>query len=99
MGDDSEALSHFNDRVRRMVAGTQLRHAAFAGDVAVIENIGRCPGLLLNSASMLGSLRENAAHVAAAAGNVAALRLLLDMHADPNAADHVNETPLHYSVF
>lgn len=95
-------FERFHRRLQRIAAGPVIRSAAAQGgkeDVAQILQVCTSSGLVINSRSLGGHLGETAAHVAAAAGNLAALEALLNLSADPNAQDHINETPLHYAAF
>jgi len=62
------------------------------------EVMGKCPGLLLSSDALRGSLGETPVHTAAAAGQLKALRLLLEHKASANAQDFAGESPLHYAA-
>ncbi|CAE8597307.1 unnamed protein product [Polarella glacialis] len=91
----------FEARLMRVAGGPVLRDAALRGGseaVKVIYSIAGRQGFLINSAVLKGSLGETAVHIAAASGNLLALRALLDCRADPNAEDHIRETPMHYAA-
>ena len=95
-------FNRFHQRLRRIAAGPVLRDAAARGgpeDLAQIQQVCASSGLVINSSSLGGSLGEMATHVAAAGGHVEILEALLNLAADPNAEDHINETPLHYAAF
>ncbi|CAE8620836.1 unnamed protein product [Polarella glacialis] len=91
----------FEARLMRVAGGPVLRDAALLGGPEAVKRIysvaGR-QGFLINSAVLKGSLGETAVHIAAASGNLLALRALLDCRADPNAEDHIRETPMHYAA-
>eukprot|EP00434_Breviolum_minutum_P038714 symbB.v1.2.034352.t1/scaffold4419.1/size39883/2 len=95
-------FKRFHQRLHRIAAGPVLREAAANGDpkdLARILRICTSSGLVINSSSLGGSLGEMATHVAAAAGHVEVLEALLNLSADPNTQDQINETPLHYAAF
>ena len=93
-------LNRFHHCLRRIAAGPVIRAAARGGSAEDISKILRLgSGMVINSTSLQGSLGHMATHVAAAHGNVAALEALLNLGADPNAEDHIHETPLHYAAF
>mmetsp|Transcript_135689 Transcript_135689/g.302029 ORF Transcript_135689/g.302029 Transcript_135689/m.302029 type:complete len:276 (-) Transcript_135689:49-876(-) len=95
-------IQHFQERLVRVAAGPVLRDAARLADtdhVSEIRWICATRGIVVNGGALKGSLGNSAVHVAAAAGNIEALRTLLDTLSDPNAEDHIRETPLHYAAF
>jgi len=88
-----------NTRMHERVAGPILRTAAREGDVERLRQVmDHCPKLLLSSTALRGSLGETAVHTAAAAGQLRALRLLLEHRASANDQDLAGETPLHYAA-
>ncbi|CAE7785451.1 ANKRD44 [Symbiodinium sp. CCMP2456] len=102
LGSAKGGFNRFHQRLRRIAVGPVLRDAAARGrpeDLAQILQVCASSGLVINSSSLGGSLGEKATHVAAAGGHVEMLEALLNLAADPNAQDHINETPLHYAAF
>ena len=91
----------FGARLARVAAGPFIRHAAFVGDalsIAEVERLCGRRGFLINSSVLKGALGETAVHIAAAAGHIEMLQMLLTHGADPNAEDRIRETPLHYAA-
>jgi len=94
-------ISRFHDRIVRVAAGPVLRDAhniCSRTELHEIQRICGTKGFTVNSSSLKGSLGNTAVHMAAAAGKTEALRMLLEQLADPNAQDHMCETPLHYAA-
>lgn len=97
--EEHPAYDKLNERMRERVAGPALRDAAQSGDVAKVrEVLDACPGLLLSSSALRGSLGESPVHVAADAGQLRALKLLLECKASANDQDLAGEAPLHYAA-
>ena len=100
LGSARGGFHRFHHCLRRIAAGPVMRACAVGGSDEEISKILRIgSGIVINSTSLQGSLGRMPAHVAAAAGNVAALGALLNLGADPNVEDHIHETPLHYAAF
>jgi len=93
-----EAAALFEESLRRFATGPLLRGAASHGDRVFIRKVCAAPGMLITNKSNRGSLGEMPVHLAAASGDVHALRTCLDLKADPNAEDVMRERPLHYAA-
>jgi len=99
--DERGFRERFHAQLRRWSAGPVLRDAAGRGqpeDLEEIRKICKTRGLWINSASFCGPMGETALHVASAAGHIGAMRVLLEMRADPDVEDDIRETPLHYAA-
>mmetsp|Transcript_17604 Transcript_17604/g.48306 ORF Transcript_17604/g.48306 Transcript_17604/m.48306 type:complete len:794 (+) Transcript_17604:102-2483(+) len=93
------AYDRLSNRMRERVAGPVLREAAREGDISRMREVmEKCPGLLLSSDALRGSLGETPVHIAAAAGQLRAVTLLLEHRASANAQDFAGESPLHYAA-
>jgi len=96
----ARAFDKFNQRLRCKGAGPVLREAGFSGDSETIHAVrALCPQLRLDHANLQGSQGESALHMAAAAGQLEAMRLLLSLRCNANAQDAQGETPLHYASY
>jgi len=97
---DSPKYKKLDQLLHKKTAGPILRESAAHGRYMQINKvIETCPGLLLDSPSLRGSLGETALHLAAASGRTLAIELLLTKNSDINAQDLDGEAPLHYAVF
>lgn len=93
-----EAYTLFEDALKQFACGPLMRSAAFHGDGHFMRKWCGAPGMLISNKSFRGSMGEMPVHIAAASGNVEALRTCLDLKADPNTEDTMRERPLHYAA-
>jgi len=93
-----EAYARFEDALKQFACGPLMRSAAFHGDGPFMRKWCGAPGMLISNKSFRGSMGEMPVHIAAASGNMEALRTCLDLKADPNTEDTMRERPLHYAA-
>jgi len=100
-GDRFEEIDHglIEPNIRLAGAGPLLRNCAYHDDDKKITYIFKqCKLLDAQSPQLKGPMGETPQHIAASAGSIKAMKLLLNYGVDKNAVDFDGETPLHFAA-